>query len=93
MAVADLPPRFLPTCQDIRPYYALEGDSSRRLVDQFGVKMFQWQNRPSVVAETGRDEETLEHLLFHKAGTIRVRFRMAGPMQPRVIDVAGPDAE
>lgn len=87
MAVADLPPRTFATFQDVCPYYELEGDSSRSLLEEFGAAIRQWQNRPSVVVNPLEDTESILHLQFPKAGTMKVRFKMAGAMTPRVIDI------
>jgi hypothetical protein len=86
MAVADLPPRTLATIQEVCPYYELEGDSSRSLLEEFGSVIRQWQNRPGVVVDSMGDTESISHLPFRKAGTMRVRFKMAGAMTPRVIE-------
>jgi|GEM_PF-6853814 len=87
MAVADLPPRTSATIQDVCPYYEFEGDSSRILLEQFGAAIRQWQNRPSVLVNSIEDTESTSHLSFAKAGTMKVRFKMAGAMTPRVIDM------
>lgn len=93
MAVADLPPRVSFTFQDVCPFYELEGDSSRRLLVQFGTAILQWQDRPGVLIEANDDTESITHLPFEKAGKIRVRFKMAEIMLPRVIDAAGTGEE
>ena len=87
MAVADLPPRTSSTFQDVCPYYEFEGDRSRILLEQFGAAIRQWQNRPSVVVNSIEDTESILHLPFAKAGTMKVRFKMTGAMTPRVIDM------
>lgn len=93
MAVADLPPRTSSTFQDVCPYYEFEGDSSRSLLEEFGAAMRQWQNRPSVIMNSIEDAESISHLPFPKAGTMKVRFKMAGAMMPRVIDIDEADEE
>ena len=87
MAVADLPPRTSSTFQDVCPYYEFEGDSSRSLLEEFGAAIRQWQNRPSVLVNAIEDTESTSHLPFAKAGTMKVRFKFAGTMMPRVIDM------
>lgn len=87
MAVADLPPRTSAAFQDVCAYYELEGDSSRSLLEEFGAAILQWENRPSVVVNPVEDTESILHLQFPKAGTMKVRFKMAGAMNPRVIDI------
>lgn len=87
MAVADLPPRTFATFQEVCPYYELEGDSSRSLLEEFGAAIRQWQNRPSVVVDSIGDNESISHLPFPQAGTMKLRFKMAGAMTPRVIDI------
>lgn len=87
MAVADLPPRSPLTFQDVCPFYELEGESSRSLLTEFGHVMRQWQDRPSVVLQSDDLTENPGHISFPKAGTMRVRFRMAGAMKPRMIDM------
>ena len=44
-------------------------------------------DRQSVLVESIEETESISHLRFRKAGTMRVRFKMAGAMTPRVIDV------
>ncbi len=87
MAVADLPPRTSSTVQDVCPYYEFEGDSSRSLLEEFGAAIRQWQNRPSVLVNSIEDTESTSHLPFAKAGTMKLRFKFAGTMMPRVIDM------
>ncbi len=88
MAVAELPPKCVSTFQDVCPFYELEGDSGRELIDRFGIAILQWQNRPSILIDSIAETESDSHLQFRKAGTMRVRFKMAGAMQPRVIEIA-----
>lgn len=87
MAIADLPRRSSNIIQDICAFYELEGDTSRSLILQFRTAMLQWQDCPSVLMELIEETELISHLPFPKAGTMRVRFKMAGAMTPRVIDV------
>lgn len=87
MAVADLPPQGASTFHDVCPYYELEGDSGRELIDRFGMAIQQWRNRPSVLVNSIEDTESTSHLPFAKAGTMKVRFKFAGPMTLRVIDM------
>ena len=87
MAIAVLPRRSSNIIQDICPFYELEGDTSRSLIVQFRTAMLQWQARPSVLVEYIDETESISHLRFHKAGTMKVRFKTAGAMTPRVIDV------
>jgi hypothetical protein len=88
MAVADLPPRTFAAFQDVCAYYELEGDSSRGLLDEFAAALLQWEDRPSVSIDSISDNESISHLSFRNAGTMKVRFKLAGAMTPRVIDVA-----
>ncbi len=87
MAVADLPPQGASTFQDVCPFYELEGDSGRELIDRFGIAILQWQNRPSILVNSIEDTESTSHLPFAKAGTMKVRFKFAGSMKPRMIDI------
>ena len=86
MAVADLSRRSSNIIQDVCQFYELESDTSRSLMVQFGKVMLQWQDRPSVPVESSEETELISHLRFRKAGTMRVRFKTAGAMTPRVID-------
>jgi len=87
MAVACLPPHAATPFQEVRPYYRLEGDSSRDLIEQFGSAFAQWRNRPSFSIESVDDPETVNHVPFKKVGTIKVQFKKAKPLQPRVVDI------
>ena len=87
MAIADLPRRSSNIIQDVCPFYELEGDTSRSLIVQFRTAMLQWLDRSGVLAESIAETESISHLRFPKAGTMRVRFKTAGAMTPRVIDV------
>lgn len=93
MAVAELPPGVSVICQDVCSYYELEGDSSRRLRDACVSAMEQWHHRPSMSIESVEASESIIHLAFQPAGKIRVRFKMAGMLNPRVIDAAGTGEE
>ena len=87
MAVAELPPRVLTNVQDVCPDYELKGDSSRSLLEQFGAVIRQWQDRPSMHVSPAEELETVSHVPFPKAGTMKVRFRISGPMAPRIVDI------
>jgi hypothetical protein len=50
--------------------------------------MEQWHHRPSMSIESVEASESIIHLAFQPAGKIRVRFKMAGMLNPRVIDAA-----
>ncbi|MEJ7591280.1 MAG: hypothetical protein WKF77_07010 [Planctomycetaceae bacterium] len=93
MAVADLPPQVSATFQEVCTFYELEGDSGRRLLDEFSTAMEQWHHRPGMSNKSFGDSESITHLPFETAGKIRVRFKMAGKMTPRVIDAAGTGEE
>ena len=93
MAVADLPPQVSAPFEDVCTFYELEGDSGRRLLDEFSTAMEQWHHRPGMSIKFVGDAESITHLPFEPAGKIRVRFRMAGKMTPRVIDTAGTSDE
>ena len=87
MAVADLPLQVSATFQEVCTFYELEGESSRSLLTEFGLVMRQWQDRPSVDLQNDDQTESVGHISFPTAGTMRVRFRMAGAMKPRAIDI------
>lgn len=87
MAIADLPRRSSNIIQDICAFYELEGDTSRSLILQFRTAMLQWQDCPSVLMELIEETELISHLPFRKAGTMKVHFKTAGALTPRVIDV------
>jgi len=93
MAVADLPPGVSFTLPNVCAFYELEGDSSRRLLDECNTAMEQWNHRPSMSIKSSDDSESITHLPFQPAGKIRVRFRMAGKLTPRVTDSAGTGEE
>ena len=93
MAVADLPPRTSSTFQDVCPYYEFEGDSSRSLLEEFGAVIRHWEDRPGVHVSSIDESESISHLPFPKAGTMKVRFTMAGAMMPRVIEIDEADEE
>ncbi len=86
MAVAELPPRAFRTFQDVCPDYELKGDSSRSLLEEFGAAIRQWQDRPSIHVNPSEEPESISHVPFSKAGTMKVRFKMAGPMTPRLVN-------
>jgi hypothetical protein len=93
MAVADLPPRVETSFQEVRSHYELTGGDSQGLLSQFDGVMTQWRNRPSFSIEPESDADTINHVPFKNVGTIKVRFRKAKPMMPRVIDVEEVEAE
>jgi len=87
MAIVDMPRRTSNMIQDVCPFYELEGDTSRSLVLQFRTALLQWQACPSVLVESTEETESISHLPFRKAGMMKVRFKTAGAMTPRAIDV------
>ena len=87
MAVASLPHHVATPVQEVQSCYELEGDTSRDLIEQFGSVFAQWQNRPSFSIDLIDDSDAINHVPFRKVGTIKVRFRKALPMKPRVIDI------
>ena len=87
MAVAELPPRLTYPVEAVRSDYELEGAVGCELVREFGEVLRQWQNRPSFSFESEESLDTINHVPFTKMGTIKVRFKKARPMNPRVISV------
>lgn len=88
MVVAELPPQhIISPIQEVRSYYELEGVDSLNFLKQFEGVVTQWQDRPSFSVEVEDDLDTFNHVPFKKAGTIKVRFKKAQPMKPRVIDI------
>ena len=59
----------------------------------FGAVLRHWENRPSVLVGSLNESESISHLPFPEAGTMKVRFKMAGAMMPRVIDIDEADEE
>jgi hypothetical protein len=55
--------------------------------------MEQWHHRPSMSMKSFEASESIIHLAFQPAGKLRVRFKMAGKLNPRVIDAAGTGEE